>query len=218
MYNRGVDKRIIFADAQDYRVFLSYISVYLLPKDEFQLRGALADKYIPWAEKDKILKLLRLNNYSDSISLLAFCLMPNHFHFLLKQNDERVMNQFMKSLCTRYSLYIQKKYKRVGPLLQGVYKAVPIKGDEQMLQASRYIHRNPRPLLQVLNLQALEQYPYSSYYQYLNNSGPAWVKPEEILKFFSQSNLLHSYRNFVEMIDDEESAIITSTFAIEEEP
>lgn len=124
LYNRGVDKRVIFGDAQDYVVFLSYLKTYLLPKNEAELRQKLADSTISYKEKDKILNLLRLNNFADEITLICYCLMPNHFHLLIKQNSANSIDRFMNSLCTRYTMYFNRKYKRIGPLCQDVYKRV----------------------------------------------------------------------------------------------
>ena len=85
LYNRGVEKRLIFQDEQDYSVFLSYLKTYLQPKNEKELLLRLANPNLDYKEKDKIIKELRLNNFFSEISLNSYSLMPNHFHFLLKQ-------------------------------------------------------------------------------------------------------------------------------------
>ena len=193
LYNRGVEKRIIFQDAQDYSVFLSYLKEYLLSKNEKELHERLSDETISSKEKDKILKLLRLNNFSEEISLLAYCLMPNHFHFFVKQKNPNSIDKFINSLCTRYSMYFNTKYKRVGSLYQGVYKAVLITNEAQFLHVSRYIHR-----------QAIKIDKPSSYEEYLGLRKTEWVKPEEILSYFSKSNPSLSYENFVKQEDDYE--------------
>src|SRR6266542_18296 len=82
VYNRGVEKRNIFIDKQDYNVFLSYLKTYLTPKDVDQLQQELSNPDLLWDAKSKIVKELRLNNFCGEIKLLAYCLMPNHFHFL----------------------------------------------------------------------------------------------------------------------------------------
>src|SRR5437763_38074 len=133
IYNRGVEKRTIFQDQQDYAVFLSYLKSYLTPKNESALREELLNPQIISAEKDRILKLLRLNNFFDEINLVAFCLMPNHFHMLIKQKSAISIDAFMNSFITRYVIYFNKKYKRVGPLFQDVYKAVLVETDAQLL-------------------------------------------------------------------------------------
>ena len=185
IYNRGVEKRTIFESDQDYKVFLRYLKEYLEPKDETSLRKELADVKIPWKEKNKILKKLLLNNFYKQIDLLCFCLMPNHFHLLVKQKTERGIEGFMKSFGTRYVLYFNKKHERVGGLFQNIYKAVLVKTDEQLLHLSRYIHLNPFP--QGPSLQRLEGYKYSSLPAYLGKWRAKWVKPNEILDYFSNN-------------------------------
>jgi len=140
IYNRGVEKRKIFLDQQDYAVFLPYLKEYLLPKDERALSKRLMDSSITSIEKNKILKLLRLNNFSNEITLLAYCLMPNHFHFFVKQKSAGSIDKFMNSLGTRYTMYFNKKYDRVGSLYQGVYKAVSVNNESQFIYLSKYIH------------------------------------------------------------------------------
>lgn len=197
IYNRGVEKRIIFQDDQDYGVFLSYLKDYLLPKDTKLLTERLADPKIPPKEKDRILKLLRLNNFNEDIILLAYCLMPNHFHFLLKQRKPSSIDRFMNSLGTRYTMYFNRKNKRVGFLYQDVYKGVVVESDEQLLHLSRYIHK------QALASQGdpFRSRP-SSYLDYLGLRKTLWVKPEEILSFFSKTNPSLSYEAFVKQTED----------------
>ena len=155
LYNRGVEKRIIFVDEQDYVTFLSYLKVYLSSKNENELRKLFMDPNTSSKEKERIRKLLRLNNFSEEISLLAYCLMPNHFHILVRQKETNGITSFIQSLCTRYTMYFNKKYNRVGPLFQSVYKAVLVQTEEQFLHLSRYIHH-----------QAIASQP-SSYPEYL---------------------------------------------------
>lgn len=190
IYNRGVEKRIIFLDKQDYSVFLSYLKSYLLPKNEKALYERLSNSSISSKERDKILKLLRLNNFHKEIKMLAYCLMPNHFHFFLKQKSIGAIDVFMNSLATRYTMYFNHKYKRVGHLYQGVYKAVLITSDAQFINLSRYIHKQALPLQP------------SSYSDYILKSKTEWVHPEEILDYFSKDNRRLSYENFVTEVHD----------------
>src|SRR3989344_1972051 len=133
IYNRGVEKRKIFLDRQDYSVFLSYLKEYLSPKDENALYSILSDDSSTLQEKDRARKLLRMNNFLQEIILLAYCLMPNHFHFFVKQKSAGSIDKFMNSLGTRYTMYFNKKYKRVGSLYQGVYKGVLVTNQEHYL-------------------------------------------------------------------------------------
>src|SRR3989338_11431282 len=132
IYNRGVAKQEIFHENQDYEVFLRFLKEYLLPLDHpalIQLR-----KLTP--RRNPI-------NCSLDVKLLAYCLMPNHFHLLLKNVAERGLEKFMRALGVNYVMYFNQKYERVGPLYQGVYRAVQVETDEQLLYLSKYIHINP---------------------------------------------------------------------------
>lgn len=201
LYNRGTEKRIIFLDRQDYNVFLRYLDEYLLPRDEKKLAEKLSNPTLSPREKEEILKLLRLNNFHDEITVLAYCLMPNHFHFFVKQKSAGAIDKFMNSLGTRYTMYFNKKYKRVGSLYQGVYKAVLIHNEEQFLHLSRYIHQ-----------QAIPHQP-CSYQNYLSKIKTEWVYPQEILNYFSKTNPNLSYQAFMGKKDN----LIIQDIVLEEE-
>lgn len=185
IYNRGVEKREIFMDQQDQSVFLRYLQEYLLPKNEKDLLEQLSSPTITSKEKSKLLKLLALNNFNEEIRFLAYCLMPNHFHFFVKQNKANSIDRFMNSLGTRYTMYFNKKYDRVGPLYQGEYKAVRIQSEPQFIHLSRYIHQ-----------QAIPHHP-SSYPVYLGKERSDWVDPSEVLSYFSANNPGLSYEAFM---------------------
>lgn len=200
IYNRGVEKRLIFLDQQDYSVFLNYLKEYLLPKDENGLREQLSSPNTSYKERDKILKLLGLNNFYEEIILLAYCLMPNHLHFFIKQKSPQSIDKFMQSLSTRYIMYFNRKYNRVGPLFQGVYKAVLLTNDAQFIYLSKYIHKQALRM-QGKTLQGWQDQP-SSYPEYLGERKTDWVHPEEVLSYFSKTNPKLSYKAFVEEIED----------------
>jgi len=196
LYNRGVEKREIFLDEQDYSVFIGYMKSYL---DIPPLQGlALKDK------KSKSIPPSRIpKNYSNEISLLAYCLMPNHFHFLVKQSSDRGIAEFMQSLVLKYVMYFNKKYKRVGGLFQGRYKSVRIYNEDQFTYITKYIHRNPIDLSPTRpGLEGLAKYRYSSYGNYLGLFKQNWVKTDDVLSYFSKTNLKNSYQAFVEETGD----------------
>ena len=201
IYNRGVEKRLIFLDQQDYSVFLNYLKEYLLPKDEKNLRDQLSNSNTSYRQKDKILGILRLNNFADEITLLAYCLMPNHFHFFVRQKSSKSIDSFIQSLGTRYTMYFNRKYKRVGSLFQAVYKAVLITHEEQFVYLSKYIHKQASAIKGEA-LQGWKEQP-SSYPEYLGKRKTEWVHPEEILSYFSKTNPKLSYQTFVEETEDD---------------
>ena len=215
IYNRGVEKRKIFLDDADFGVLLSYLKTYLLPKNTKELLSIVQSPVANWREKYQANRLLRLNNFSDSIDLIAYSLMPNHYHMLIRQSEDTAIDQFMNSLWTRFTMYFNNKYHRVGTLFQDVYKAVLIERDEQLLYLSRYIHRNIIAKRLLRNLaskgDALQSYSYSSYLDYIGVRNTEWVKPDYILSYWNKSQQT-SYKNFVlqDIYDDECARIIAS--------
>ena len=186
IYNRGVGKRNIFKDSQDYTVFLGYIKDALDKPVDYLSQGAT------------LYELSRIpKNFFNQIQLLAYCLMPNHFHLLLSQLLKDNMTDFLRSISTRYSMYFNKKYNRVGGLFQGHYKAVQVLNDSYLLHLSRYIHMNPQK-----NYKDLTR-AYSSYADYLHLRNTEWVKTEHILKYFENKvapefKKFNSYKKLVE--------------------
>ena len=211
VYNRGVNKGDIFFDEKDYRVFLSYVATALTAKDEKKLKTIIFEESRSYKERREATQLLRLKNFIGKIDLLAYCLMPNHFHFLLKQQGEDDMSAFVQALMTRFTMYENRRHKRVGRVFQGPYKAVIITDDAQLLHVSRYIHQNPfslkrRGLFRLdpeKRLQVLRSQP-SSYPNYLNEIHQEWVKPQAILSYFPKAKTgILSYKAFVEMQDSD---------------
>ena len=130
LYNRGVEKHLIFRSEEDWRVFQRLLS-------RFSCRG-----------------------YQE-VSLEAYCLMPNHFHLLVKQLCDSGICKFLQRLLTTYAMYFNHIYQRVGPLFQGRTKARYIGSDQSYKHISRYIHRNPLKLLP--HYSEIYLYKYSSF-------------------------------------------------------
>lgn len=195
IYNRGINKSNIFLDNQDYHIFLSYLKFYLTPRDTQRLESIIADSSTPYSEKNKALRELQLENFFKRIELMAYCLMPNHFHLLIKQIGERDIVSWMRALITRYTAYGNRRHNHLGPLLHGNYRAVLVRSDEQFLYLTRYIHRNPLSLKR----SNLFSQP-SSYPDYLGKRHQDWVKSGEALVNFSKTGFT-SYQAFVELAD-----------------
>lgn len=162
----------------------------------------------------KFLHRAKENAEKYSISILCYCLMPNHFHFLLRQTTDLPITAFMNAVQLGHAKFFNTKYERVGPLYQGRFKAKPVTTDEYLLQLSAYIHKNP--IASLLNsgnsmdsrnfLEHLQSYPYSSYREYLGFEPKPLSKPDMILAYFSQTQPKLSYQAFVEnFIPDIES-------------
>lgn len=168
VYNRGVEKRTIFLDEQDYTVFLGLLKKYLTGERP----GGTNNRH-------------KFENLGGQLELLAYCLMPNHFHLLFYQEDAQAISRLMRRLITGYVMYFNNRYRRVGRLFQGTYKASLINADDYLQHISRYIHLNP---------DKYEQWPYSSYPYYVGKKRAAWIKPGRILEIFD--NNTEEYKAF----------------------
>ncbi len=106
------------------------------------------------------LKKLREYKKKYNISIICYCLMPNHFHLLLRQNSDTPIYKFMHALHTSYSIYFNKKYDKVGRMFQGRFKQKEIEKDEYLSRVTSYIHFNP---VKDGLVEDLDNYQWSSY-------------------------------------------------------
>ncbi len=168
VYNRGVEKRHIFLDEQDYRVFIGLLKRYL--------------SHDVHRKPDRHLK----RNVSQHVSLLAYCLMPNHYHLLLYQTSEDGVTQLMRRVITGYVMYFNDRYQRVGALFQSKYKASHINADAYLHHISRYIHQNP---------DKYETWSASSLPYYLNKKKtPTWLNTAPVLELFqNDAKVYHEF-------------------------
>lgn len=193
IYNRGVEKRNIFIGKRDYQQFLSAM--------DFYRKTPLPSKFSDF--KRGMEKSKKIENQIDLVQILSYCLMPNHFHFLLKQNADRGITHFLRKFANSYTRYFNTRYDRIGPLFQGTFKAKLIENDEYLLQVSKYIHRNPLKL----SGDNLRSYPYSSYEFYLSKEKHPFCNTEFILSYFSKTNPNLGYQSFVEETEIEDPTI-----------
>ncbi len=167
IYSRGVEKRIIFIEEEDYRRFMRLL---------YLCNSSSPVEY----RKYKSLQLNEINTGERLVSIGAYCLMPNHFHILVKEIHENGIVKFMSKLLTAYSNYFNKKYERTGRLFSSEFKSEHIDSDEYLKYISSYIHLNPAKLKDPLwknnynNRTDLnnfvESYKYSSYPDFLDVS------------------------------------------------
>ena len=129
------------------------------------------------------------------VSIICYCLMPNHFHLILRQNSKQTLFLYMHRLKVSYSMYFNKHYKRVGHLFEGRFKAKLINKDAYLLHLSRYIHLNPVRILGVIT--GIENYFWSSYLEYSNRSNTKICDKDIILKQFKTTDNYMAYQDFV---------------------
>jgi putative transposase len=210
VYNRGTEKRNVFLDDADHYRFIHYL--YELSNANFNhnlsrdIEGGLA--------------LLNSNSRDLLVEIIAFCLMPNHFHLILRQLQENGIAQFMQKLGTGYTMYFNKKNKRSGSLFQGTFKAIQIEHDEYLMHLSRYIHINPVELIEsgwkkegIKNWERinefLENYRWSSYLDYIGiKNFPSVTNRNVIMSSFPDGQ---SYKNFINQWLDNDLEFIKET-------
>lgn len=188
IFNRGAYKQKTFLDTNDYESFINILAYYLTSPTKTPYS-------MPYSPKNTN------NNDKSPVSLIAYCLMPNHFHLMLKQNmrsnNKNNITNLMRRLTIAYAMYFNKKYQHSGSLFQGKYKNVEIESEEQFIYLTKYIHRNPLKL-RGSEPKKLSQYPYSSYPNYLGKVSQKWLKTEDIKSQFSHINPKNNYKSFVE--------------------
>lgn len=118
-------------------------------------------------EEDNLKFLQILEEYKSicNYKIYAYCLMSNHLHLLIKEEDEEI-HQIIKRIAGKYVYWYNTKYDRSGHLFQDRFKSEPVEDDNYFLTVLRYIHQNP---LQAGIAKKIDKYPYCSYNEYLNS-------------------------------------------------
>jgi putative transposase len=163
LYNRGTEKRIIFKDSKDYQHFLFLMYV---------------------CNTTKSIELRNIGKNFDRgetiVDIGAYCLMPNHFHILIREKIEGGISKYMLKLLTAYSMYFNKKHKRTGKLYENKFKSIHANTDRYLKYLYSYIHLNPAKLIDknwrknknrnIVNLlKHIFLYSYSSLKEYANS-------------------------------------------------
>ena len=149
-------------------------------------------------DREKFLQLLKYYQKKYEIEIYGYCLMDNHVHLLLKDNDN--LNRFMQCIQAVYALYFNKKYKRIGHLFQDRYKSIPVENQKYMLECLRYIHQNPVKA----NITSVDNFNWSSYNEYINDG--KIVNTKLILRIFSKNKeiAINEYKKYMKSINKKE--------------
>ncbi|MDO8686655.1 MAG: transposase [Candidatus Berkelbacteria bacterium] len=189
IYNRSVEKRLIFSDDKDHWRFMTLLLV---------LQGDLLIN-----QMNRVVNLVEHRRFDNEIfediledpyvELISFCLMPNHFHLILRAMKEGGISKFMQRLLDAYTKYFNIRHERVGHLFGGRFQSVHIDKDEYLNHLSAYIHLNPWGLKEWRGKEI--QYPWSSFTDFTKeNRWGNFLNPNIIMDKFSAAE----YRSFVE--------------------
>ncbi|MBU2051900.1 transposase [Patescibacteria group bacterium] len=195
IFNRGCFKQKIYRKKKDYEVFIDILKYYL----HYPALSPLS--------KLSATKLKGVKQPTLPYQLLAYCLMPNHFHLLLKQVEAApTLSDFLKKISITYAMYFQHQYHHSGALFQGKFKSAQVYPDEGLLYVSKYIHLNPKEL----EGSDPSDYPYSSLRDYFNGTSKDWLHPEIIFQLYfpKASRPQLQYRNYVQIPSNPEKETI----------
>ncbi len=170
LYNRGNNHQKVFFNRDNYLFFLQQIRHYLL------------------GESGK--NTTALERFTPPVSIIAYCLMPNHYHLLLQPHDDDLSHK-MQLFGISYTKSINKQQNRVGSLFQGQFQAVLVNQNDYLLHLSRYIHLNP---VKAGLVKRAEDWEFSSYREYIGLRRGTLPNPAIILEQFHNQG---SYQQFV---------------------
>lgn len=188
--NRGNASAPIFKTKHDYQKFIQTFLFY--QNENPPIRFSKLNN-IPQPERDELLEKLKKEKQL-LVEIIAYCLMPNHYHFILKQTQDRGILNFIRLSTNSYARYFNTKYKRKGSLFESRFKAVRVETDSQLIHLSRYVHLNPYSSFLVKDPEGLLRYPFSSLSEYIGASTTNICSKEIVLGQFSG---LKGYQRFV---------------------
>ena len=181
IYNRGVDKRDIFMDAEDVARFFTCMSTFnsvdpvgSIYENSFRDNGELGSR----APK--------------LVEFIAYCLNQNHYHFIIEPLTDDGVQKFMHKLSTGYTNYFNEKYKRSGSLFQGKYKAIHVSSNEYLLHLSVYVNLNYK-VHKELNKEWMKKINISSFKEYTDKVTKSFCFKSIILEQFRN---LEDYKHF----------------------
>lgn len=168
IYNKGISGYTLFKDLRDYLHFLSCLTEF----------NTLNNVEMRFAKNFYITKAGKQNTDSRLIEIISYCLMPTHFHLIIKQTSEKGIIRYMQKLGTGYTMYHHKRYNTEGHIFQGTYRVQHLSSSQQLLIRSAYIHINPLKKsvesltqfkLEENQLMQLKEYPWSSLIDYYDS-------------------------------------------------
>lgn len=191
VFNRGVDRRITFSNKREFERAKNLLYFYQFSTIPLRFsQFSRSSDEIMSNHMDTMLKSGKI------VEVISYCLMPNHFHLLLKQNKDMGISTYISNFVNAYTKYFNTKNDRVGHLFQGVFKAVYVETDEQLLHLTRYIHLNPI-VASLVTENTLVNYHWSSYPSYISQASDELVEKESI------GNILKQIPNYKEFLSEQ---------------
>jgi putative transposase len=200
IFNRGVEKRVVFKSQLDFRRFYESLaqfntsSAVLHSRTKFIASDQKSASYVEVGPRHR-------RKEKKLVSILAYTLLPNHFHLLLRQEEPGGITEFMRKIGTGYTMYFNKKHERVGPLFQGKFKSVLVARDEYFQYIPHYIHLNVLDTTHAgwkndgISVEqaydALRKYRWSSAKEYIGVNEPESILAHSAIKEIFGEDLLN---------------------------
>jgi len=189
IFNRSVAKVPIYTGKRDFSRAMDVLNYYRfsnLPLPYSQLKKKSK------AKREEI--MARVEKEGEKLLEIAcFCLMPNHFHLLVKQKQDKGIADFIRKFQDSYAKFFNIKYKRSGPLFESRFNALLVETDDQILHLSRYIHLNPYTSFIIKEKEKLLEYSWFSLPEYLDKK-EGFCETDIILGKFKSSK---DYLDFI---------------------
>ncbi|MDY6821164.1 MAG: transposase [Deferribacterota bacterium] len=185
IFTKSIDKNVVFKENSDYIRLIEAIKYYIYETLPFNFAA-----YCKLRDKNTFISKYDLNSKKLVVDIIAYCIMPTHIHLVLKQLVDNGIFIFLRKLLNSYTRYYNIKNERSGPLWQGRFKNVLVDSNEQLLHLTRYVHLNPTTAGIVKNP---EDWPYSSYLEYLN------ISNDKICNYYKYLDIdMKDYKEFVD--------------------
>jgi putative transposase len=180
IFNRSLRQTPLFTNRREFNIFLMAARYYLQvdPPVKFSYYRQQPNRY-------------ELNFDKTLVKVIAYCLMPDHYHFILTQLEEDGIKTFIHRLANSYSHYFNIKHDQRGPVFESRFKAIRVKTQDQLIHLSRYLHLNPVTSYLV---EDPEDYDYSSYKFYLGKERSDFLDLADVMVDFPSTE---KYRRFV---------------------
>lgn len=190
VFNRSIAKENIFSSQGNLRKAIEIMEYYRFPQ---RLR---LSKFKALSSEQKSEYLRVLENTMPLVEIYSFALMPNHYHFLLKQLEDRGILRFTSNFQNSFAKVFNLKNERDGALFQNSFKAKRVESEEQFVHTSRYIHLNPVTSY-LIEFKDLAGYPWTSFPIYAGGNNNSFINTELLLNMFGTKE------NFIQFVADQ---------------
>ena len=195
IFNKTIDSKKIFDAHNTCNIFLEIAEYYRSTKS---ITSYSIYRRLDSCKKNKIIECIHLKSYYK-VQVHAYCLMPNHFHFLIQQKLDCGVQKYMSDIVNSFTRYYNILLHRKGPLFITQFKCVEVRSDEQLMHVSRYIHLNPYSSHIVKSKSELVYFEPSSYRYYISPISSEFVEVDPVLRLFGRKR--ENYEKFGKVYD-----------------